>query len=148
MAYNKLDKPWVGMAAEPSEVLPKLGRVQLGASLSGVSKLLGAPAVTWQLKTPTHFEVFVSLFETSGLLVSGSEDVIDFVQTTSRFSGIDPANHLSPGMTRDALATRLRNATRVPVSGVREGYINFGSGLGINFRNDKVDTCYIFEPIG
>ncbi|MBZ5552870.1 MAG: tetratricopeptide repeat protein [Acidobacteriia bacterium] len=147
MAYNKLNKPWVGMAAEPSEVLPKLGRVQLGASLRVISKALGAPAVTWQLKTPTHFDVFVSLYEASGLLVSGSEDVIDFVQTTSAYSGTDPANQLSLGMTRDELATRLRNATRVPVSTTREGYINFGRGLGINFRNEKVDTWYIFEPI-
>ncbi|MBZ5535804.1 MAG: tetratricopeptide repeat protein [Acidobacteriia bacterium] len=147
MAYNKLDKPWTGMTAEPSEILPKLGRVQLGATLTGISRLLGAPAVTWQLKTPTHFDVFVSLFEASGLLISGSEDVIDFVQTTSRYSGIDPANHLSLGMTRNELATRLRNAARVPVSGTREGYINFGRGLGINFRNEKVDAWYIFEPV-
>ncbi len=147
MAYNKVNKPWLGTAVEPSGILPKLGSVQLGASINAVTKQFGTPTVTWQLKTPTHFDVFVSLFETSGLVVSGSEDLVDFVQTTPRYSGIDPTNHLSVGMTRDDLAPKLRQAVRVPVPGSRESYINFERGLGINFRNERVDAWYIFEPI-
>lgn len=147
MAYNKLNRPWMGTGSEASGNLPKLGNIQLGASLGLVEREMGRPTTTWNLKTPTQFEFFVALFETRGLLISGSEGVIDFVQTASRYPGTDAANHLSEGMTRDELGPKLREAIRISLPGFRESYIDFERGLGINLRGQRVDAWYVFEPI-
>ena len=147
MAYNKLNKPWLGTGPEASGNLPKLGNIQLGESLGRVEREMGQPTTTWNLKTPTQFEFFVTLFETRGLVISGSEGVIDFVQTASRYPGTDTANHLSEGMTRGELDPKLREAIRISLPGSRESYIDFERGLGINLRGQRVDAWYIFEPI-
>lgn len=147
MAYNKLNKPWETGGAETLENLPSLDHLRLGASLATLTRQLGTPTITWKLKTPTQFEFSVSLFETRGLLVSGSEDVVDFVQTTSRYSNFDPDNHLVAGLSQKKLTSRLRHSTRIKLPGSRESYVDFDRGLGINLRNHRVNGWYIFEPI-
>lgn len=147
MAYNKLNQPWSRAAANATGSLPKLGSVQLGATLSSIVKLWGPPAVSWNLKTPTQFDFFVNLFESAGLMVSGAENVIDFVQTTPGYSGLDSANQLAPGLTSDKVHILLKRATRIPLTGFRESYVDFNRGLGIDLRNRRVDVWYIFEPL-
>jgi tetratricopeptide (TPR) repeat protein/anti-sigma factor RsiW len=147
MAYNKLNKRWDAAESGNSESLPKLGRFQLGNSLSSLSKQLGQPTVTWNLRTPTQFDFSVSLFESAGLVVSGSEGIIDFVQTTPRYSGVDSVNHLAAGMMFGEVASQLRQSSRVTLPGAMESYIDFDRGLGVNLRDRRVDAWYIFEPL-
>ncbi len=147
MAFNKLNRPWPQTNTDALEDLPKLGQIQLGDTVDSVVKRLGPPTVTWRLETPTQLHFFVSLFEKGGLVISGSEDMIDFAQTTPAFQGVDAANHLSPDMGEDQLTSLLRRATRAEQPGSRQSYIDFDRGLGINVQDSRVDTWYIFVPI-
>lgn len=147
MAFHKLNKPWGQTGHETWEKLPRLGRIQLGATQVSLIRRVGQPSITWRLQTPTHFEFSISLFETAGLIVSGSEGIIDFVQTTSRYTGQDTANGLSMGTPFEQLQPILRTATRLPLPPSRDSYINFERGIGITLRNHRVDTWFIFEPI-
>ncbi len=147
MAFNKLNRPWPSADSDALETLPKLGQIQLGDSVASLENRLGSTTMTWKLETPTQLYFFVSLFKKAGLVISGSEDIIDFVQTTPRFIGSDSANRLSEGIPLAKLSNRLSRSTRVTLGGNRDCYIDFDMGVGINFRNSRVDTWYIFTPL-
>jgi tetratricopeptide (TPR) repeat protein len=146
MAYSKLNKAWKPTAMEATEELPRLGRLQLGQSFGSVVRQIGQPTLTWKLSTPTQFDFFVSLFEQPGVVMSGTDDIIDFVQTTHRYTGFDSSNRISEGMAHSRIASLVRQATRLSLPGARESYINFDRGLGVNLRSQRVDGWFIFEP--
>jgi tetratricopeptide (TPR) repeat protein len=147
MAYSKLNRPWLRRQDDNLEVLPQLAGLQLGSRISAATKKLGPATAVWKLRTPSGFEFSVVLFENAGLVVSGSEDTIDFVQTTLDYNRFDSSNRLSPEMDFNALASRVKGLVRIVQPGSRESFVDFDHGLGMTVRRSHLESWFVFEPL-
>ncbi|MDD5543289.1 MAG: tetratricopeptide repeat protein [Acidobacteriia bacterium] len=147
MAYNKLNRPWPRREDDSQEKLPQLADLQLGSRISTLTRKLGPATAIWKLRTPLDFDFSVLLFDKPGLIVSGSEDTIDFIQTTGTYRQTDSANRLSPGLEAKTLASRTQSSVRIVLPGSRESLVDFDRGLGITLRQSRVESWFVFEPL-